>query len=245
MKLAPITRTPDPNILPDIDDPNFYCKSCQAQYASCKNYRIHLRRVHGLKLVPLRKKSTFDSTISVDDTKNPKDTTCIICKLRYSSRTGYQTHMKNTHKDGRSIPVNRAIIIPNSRIQPDPDDSNFFCRTRQRHYSNEYKYRRHIRLMHPDTKMEEITREAIMTPIMAEIDAGNSNNKTCTIYDYEFSFRDNYRRHTNTVHKYGNREPVALGRLSTAKIDTGIIPIWNDPNNYCRSCKRAYSGKWT
>lgn len=151
--------------------------------------------------------------------------------------------MKNTHKDGRSMPVNRANIIPISSIQPDPNDPNFFCRACKRHYINKYGYFMHIRLIRPDTKLDNIKREAIITPIMAEIDAGNHDNKPCTICDYEFSTRGSYKMHMNTIHRDGNRKPAALRRFNTAMTDTSIIPIWNDPNHYCQSCRRMYANK--
>lgn len=47
----------------------------------------------------------------------------------------------------------------------------------------------------------------------------------------------------NMIHKNGKREPVfKIGRPKLI-IDDSVIPIWYDPNNYCRSCRKTYSDK--
>lgn len=78
-----------------------------------------------MNLVPLIKKPTFDPAISPNDTKNPNNTTCMICKFRYSSQQTYQKHMKNIHKDVSETPVHRTTTLTNSKIQPDPNDLTF------------------------------------------------------------------------------------------------------------------------
>lgn len=85
--------TENPDISPDINDPNFYCKSCQTKYKSRRNYRAHLRHKQKMQLTPLKKQTTFDSTISVGDTKKPDNTSCSLCKYTYTNKNSYQkTH---------------------------------------------------------------------------------------------------------------------------------------------------------
>lgn len=117
-----------------MNDSNFYCKSCQYSYKSSTVYREHLKNVHKMEQTSLRKKAPFDPTISEADTKNPENTSCIICKRKYSSRNSYQYHMKHIHKEITITPIRtrRSTIITNPNIQPDPNDSNFFYRSCQR-----------------------------------------------------------------------------------------------------------------
>lgn len=42
----------------------------------------------------------------------------------------------------------------------------------------------------------------------------------------------------NYAHKDGNRNPLAAHN-----IDTSVIPICDDPNNYCQLCSKTYSTK--
>lgn len=37
-------------IMPDEDDPNFYCRSCTRTYSSARNYRVHLRKIHRMTI---------------------------------------------------------------------------------------------------------------------------------------------------------------------------------------------------
>lgn len=91
---------PNPTISPDIDDPIFFCKSCQLNYQTRTNYRTRVRSVHKLQSPPLTKKSIFAPNISITDTQKLNNTTCGICKIKYSSRRYYQQHWEKFHSDG-------------------------------------------------------------------------------------------------------------------------------------------------
>lgn len=225
--------TQNPNVLPDVDDPNFYCKSCQFKYKSRAIYRYHLRQTHKMELTLLVKQSIVDPTISVADTKNPNNTCCAICKIKYCRRTYYQQHMKKFHKDERDIPVNRGRKIPPSNIQPDPNDLNFYCAPCQRRYSAKHYYRPHICLYHPDIKLEKLTRRPCITPLIAEIDAGNAENTVCTICRRDYKSRSNYRNHMHNMHKNGKKEPVVIRKS-----------LDDSSSRYCQLCQKSFSTKW-
>lgn len=231
---------PNPSIVPDIDDPNYYCKSCQTTQKTYTLYRQHLRDTHKIQLAPLKRGSVFDPTISIADTENPNNRSCAICKFTYSSIRNYHKHMERGHKSGKNAPMSRSLRLSNINTQPDPNDPTFFCQPCQKQYANNRTYQSHIRLVHSD-KVD--TAKLVFTnPIMVEVDNGNLNNKNCTICDREYSNRSNYVTHMNTWHKDGNRQPV-VKRGERSKIDHNVMPIWDDPNKYCRSCKRGYSDK--
>lgn len=177
--------TSSSNILPDTHDPNFYCKPCQHTYKPLQIYRSHLKRIHNMDLTPLVKKTMYDPTISADVLKDPKNTSCPICKCTYSNRNKYRRHMATIHKDGKNTPVCRNETINSSNIQPDPNDPNLHCAACQRVYSNRQVYRHHLRLQHPNVKMYQIKGgvQSTISPIMAEMDAGNPNNTWCNIWE--------------------------------------------------------------
>jgi uncharacterized C2H2 Zn-finger protein len=56
-------RESDPNIIPDQDDPNFYCCVCERNFNTRKNFRRHLQREHKMKLRPREIKWPFDINI--------------------------------------------------------------------------------------------------------------------------------------------------------------------------------------
>lgn len=116
--------TPNPNISPDINDLNFYCKSCQYGFKCRSTYRMHLRGVHKIELESLLKQPIYDPTISNEDTKDPTNTSCVICKIKYSRKSYYRKHMEKVHKDGKNTPVRRIRSTNNVNIRPDLNDPN-------------------------------------------------------------------------------------------------------------------------
>lgn len=203
--------------------------------------------MHDISLPPLIRQQTaiFDPTISLDDTHDLKNTSCTIRKIKYGSRKYYQQHMNKYHKNGKDTPITtrtKTAVDPN--IQSDPNDPNFFCRSCQKVYPSQYHLRAHIHHYHPEFKMKKSQDHLI--PIIMEIDARHPNNKRCTICEREFANRYSYIRHMDTIHKDGKREP----RWNLQKEEKQALVIvwfhlWDDPNNYCRSCRRAYGNKYS
>lgn len=233
------------DIRPDINDPNFYCNSCQYSYKSRAIYREHLKNLHQMELIPLVKQPVYDSTISVSDTKNPKNTSYIFCRRKYNSRRSYRGHMLYIHKD--TTRIRRTAIITNTNVQPDPNNPTFYCVSCQHTYSSKFNYRLHMLAVHPSINMERSKIFSATNPLMIEVDAGNHKNTMCTLCGRDYADRNSYRTHMRIIHKESKREPAAfIGRLKKlTNMDPNIVPIWNDPNYYCPSCKRAFSTKST
>lgn len=140
--------TPNRNILPDVDDPNFYCKSCQLTYKNRTKFRKHIRKIHKMELAHITRQLIHDPTAAMADLEHPENTSCTICMIKYTDKYLYRRHMKRVHQ----MDLNNKVD-PN--IQPDPEDPNFYCKPCQRHYSTRKYFRHHIRLFHPSTKLEK------------------------------------------------------------------------------------------
>lgn len=189
--------SPNPNVKPDIDDPHYYCKSCQLKYKNRNSYRAHLLRMHKMEMPLLIRMPVYDPIISADSAKDP-NRTCTICKIKYSTKCVYQRHMKKFHQDGRNTPIKKISCIANPHIQPEPNDPNFYCASCKKDYSTKVRYHDHIRLHHIDVKLSN--REFPVIPIMMEMDAGDHTNKRCTICNHEYTTRRSYRKHINLAH---------------------------------------------
>lgn len=234
---------PNANILIDIDDPKLFCKPCQVKYKTLNSFRGHLQRIHKMELIPLSKKPVLDPTISVQDVENADNASCTICKFTYSCKRTYQRHMKYVHKNGKkTTPIHRIKNRINLNIQPDPNDLNFYCPSCQLQYLSRHSYRAHIRKFHPTIKLETKKISSGISPIIAEIDAGNDRNTRCTICDRGYKSRRRYKYHMKVYHKNGKREPVGSTRRKSIP-NPNVIPKWDDPANHCRSCSKSYSTK--
>lgn len=129
----------------------------------------------------------------------------------------------------------------NSNIKPDPEDPSFYCCSCQKLYKTRGNFRQHIRLFHPITELGSIKKRLplVINPLMVQMDAGNPKNKSCTVCERDYKSRNRYCHHMKIVHKDGKRESV--GASKRRSIDDSVIPIWDDPGLYCRSCKKSYS----
>jgi transposase-like protein len=131
IKLEPLHKTapklqPQPNVAPVIDDSNNYCRSCKYQFSGKRSYRLHLMRIHKMKLKPLRKsvpqlKPQTDLSPVPDDPSN----TCRSCNHQFSSKTAYRRHLKYIHKM-KLEPLEKSIpkLKSQPNIIPVADDPN-------------------------------------------------------------------------------------------------------------------------
>lgn len=209
---------------PDINDLNLFCKSCQLNYKTRADYRVHLRAVHKMKLTPLLKKAVFDPTISVNDTSDPKNAGCVICKRRYCSRPTYLRHMRNIHKNDGNESAHNLNTKTNHNIQPDPNDPNFYCAACKKPYLSQQTYRRHIHTKHQNVKVERVRFLPAISPLVLEMDAGGRNNTRCKICDRDHNTRSTYLDHMRRTHKNGKRDPVPPRRAYKAYVDISVIP---------------------
>lgn len=141
--------------------------------------------------------------------------------------------MKNVHKNGKiTTPVHRIKSIINPNAQPDLKNTSSYCTSCQKEYSDGY-LRCHIRLYHPEVKLEKkIKKMSSTTPPICK---SRNNNKRCGICDWEYCERGSYIYHMKTVHKSGNKRmnPIIV------EVDAGD---WN--NKWCTICKRGYPSRY-
>lgn len=127
----------DPS-LPDTDDPNFYCRSCQHNFFFKDNYKKHLLLVHHYDLVADSSASSAFSS-SLPDLHDP-NFFCRVCQRGWKTYPPYRQHCKITHKMEVS-PQRRSFY--NAII--DPNDPKSYCAQCNRTYTN---YRQHLKSAH-------------------------------------------------------------------------------------------------
>jgi hypothetical protein len=83
------TKKRNPDITPDIHDPNNYCSSCDKTYNRKYYYRFHLKSFHHITLQPV--------SASPPDPLDP-NLYCSQCAKKYKSLSTYRFHLKTKHK---------------------------------------------------------------------------------------------------------------------------------------------------
>ncbi|KAI7894231.1 uncharacterized protein EV154DRAFT_600119 [Mucor mucedo] len=141
-----------PNLdLPNEDDPDFYCRVCDRKCITGQAFRIHIRRVHNVKL----RHDSIRTYRNPGITPDPHDPNleCGACERQFANGRTYFTHLKFVHdmsfsvEEARQIkaielhPTKRRIAIYNPRRQcveniiPDQTDPLNYCGACDRKYS--------------------------------------------------------------------------------------------------------------
>ncbi|KAG2235952.1 hypothetical protein INT48_004282 [Thamnidium elegans] len=98
--LTSIGTTLDPSevkaeLLPDTNDPNYFCRVCDKKYRNESAYHIHLIRIHGIREPSWRMKPILHPNI-VPDIKH-KDLFCAACELYFRSSKTFACHIAHVH----------------------------------------------------------------------------------------------------------------------------------------------------
>lgn len=111
-----------PGVVPDIDDPNHYCKSCHRTFDCRSFYRSHLKRKHKIKLEPLIRVPKKPKPKIIPDVDDP-NFYCKACKQGYKKKTIYRAHLRKLHK------MTLTSLAPKLThgVVPDVDDPNLYC----------------------------------------------------------------------------------------------------------------------
>lgn len=144
--------TINPADLPDEFDPDFFCRVCDRKYVTVSAFRIHIRRVHNIRL-------QYDTTKPIrhpDITPDLEDPTlyCGACERQFLNGKTYIIHLKYIHymtissSDvtrvsrrvalGPSMKNDEGRIKRRSRVDtsiiPDHNDPTSYCESCDRRY---------------------------------------------------------------------------------------------------------------
>lgn len=236
MKVKPALKSmhvvEDANDLPEIDDPNFYCRVCDKTLESRKYYRHHITFVHRIMLQPLKRKNQQED---LQPDENDPEKYCQVCELFLSSAHNFYRHLTTIHKMTINKPAKKpkkSTLAIEDGPQPDPQDPNFFCPPCARKFSNIRTFRDHLKLIH----------KMALAPLKQDPDGiqhtepdVNDPDFYCRLCDKIFQCKDHYNRHLRSIHK------IQVIKKHNINPNADILPDLNDPNYYCRSCDRKYT----
>lgn len=113
-KMMDATITPvkqvNPSILPDEDNPDFYCKSCKFKYSNKGSYRYHLKFIHRMGLTSkFLPGPQYNPNIKEIDEKSVENTSCFIRELVFGTRKLYLNHRaRHTESANPKSPLTRG-----------------------------------------------------------------------------------------------------------------------------------------
>ncbi|KAK4518425.1 Eukaryotic translation initiation factor eIF-1 [Mucor velutinosus] len=168
---------------PNANDPNFYCRVCDATSLSYDGFQTHLLAVHNIGAAA----SSSSIKVDNDSTPDPNDPNfyCRSCRQNFFFKDSYKKHLLLVHQQG---------LVPDassSSLLPDPHDPSFYCSVCQRGWKTLQQYRHHCKVTH---KMElGFQRQSFHH---ATIDP-NDPNSHCAQCNRTYA---NYRQHLRHAH---------------------------------------------
>lgn len=136
IKLAPVIKKnhiiKNPDILPEWDNPNNYCRSCEFTFKGKSAFRRHCKLKHGIK----------PPTVERPDMRDP-NFYCKVCNITFISRISYKTHCGIIHP---KYHFSCRIVDPD--VLPELSDPNNYCRACKKKFRNKHSYQYHLCYFH-------------------------------------------------------------------------------------------------
>ncbi|KAI9342438.1 hypothetical protein BD770DRAFT_398694 [Pilaira anomala] len=217
-------------IIPDINDPNYYCSACDMAYPSKEIFRAHLIKIHAM-VDDKKKETTVNKRKTPPKDLEPEINTetlyCNVCEHTYSVLTSYRTHLFNIHNiaienNGVRRPISDDDISLNS------NDSKQHCHVCNKSYSTKATYKSHLNLVH-FIKRSSSASSGTPTNVF-EVDT------YCNQCRIQFKTGEKHCQHIGLHARKPSRVRAAKNQLPSRY----QLPLKFDPNGYCGVCKRTY-----
>lgn len=208
--------TVNKKILPVINDPNNYCQACEDTYSNKNNFKAHLKKVHSMSII------NRNANI-VPDPFDP-NFYCQTCQKKYENRKKYRKHLYSIHNIRKTKNTPTENDDPAS-LKPEAVDTN--------------RILRHTKEISTDSKTES------QNTIKGILKSKTTEPKTIMKPEAKPTVsRINLRKRTiNYLEQEVNS--TAIKKRKRAKEPNAILkPIIDDPNFFCRVCKKTYSNKY-
>jgi uncharacterized C2H2 Zn-finger protein len=234
-----------PELLPDEDDPNFFCRSCEKYLSNKCSYRSHLEVIHSMTLNYSDAKYVGGKIVKTEVPLDENDPSfkCQVCNIQYKSRRSYRKHLRSIHLMTLT-PSSIARRIANPHVLPDKDDPNNFCQVCQKSFARHVSYRYHLTTLH------NMVLDPISPNRCSYINANanisldqNDPNFYCGRCEKHFKSRSTFRNHLTTVHEL-LLKPLVKKR-SNRIIHAELVPDLEDPNFACCACEKSYGSRST
>ncbi|KAL9545598.1 hypothetical protein MBANPS3_007066 [Mucor bainieri] len=203
--------------LPDLHDPDFFCKTCGITSRSKKQFRSHCYHVHKMRPLSLRPPRLKTGQHISTSLKYY----CYVCSRPFCEKRQLHKHLFVMHCFD-DISLNQP-----SDKKPDIDDPKLYCCVCNRSYTNRVNFKTHVRAVH-SVGVEDEKKKKLQPDV-------DDPDDYCRVCDRKYASKRKYRNHLRFVHFMVLKAPTAYNPKK--------FPDPNDPNLYCYICKRHYKNK--
>ncbi|KAL9537042.1 hypothetical protein MBANPS3_012137 [Mucor bainieri] len=206
-------------LLPDINDPNFYCRVCDKTLRTKYSYYSHLLVEHSdfspdqssqhqqKATIPKKRQAVLD----VDDPNNH----CAFCNRTFESQDTFHQHLRSKHyikqrlNTSSAIPstattttttTNIATTSPTSQAALSSSKGKHLCTICQQRQATLGHHRQHLRLAHK-VKLPPVSKEVTQFRYPDEFIDVNSPDLYCAQCDHYFTTKMFFKKHVEGVHE--------------------------------------------
>ncbi|KAK4516135.1 multiprotein-bridging factor 1 [Mucor velutinosus] len=177
------------DFLPDINDPNNYCRVCDKTYSNKYGYRVHMEHLHNMKLPQLVNPNGKNMPSPILPDPHDPDYYCRVCQITNYNITAHRRHCRIVHQ----MVFERRYKNPDAVI--DIDSPDFYCPKCEKHFEGKYYYRSHLKSVH------EIVYKQAKLSVNKEVEIDiDSPDFFCGKCDKKFNEKYYFRRHLKYVH---------------------------------------------
>ncbi|KAL0146160.1 C2H2-type zinc finger transcription factor [Mucor lusitanicus] len=202
---------------PDLNNPGFYCESCEKGYSNKHRYREHLRAAHFMVLKQFPKRAAQKTDVAPDP--NDPNFYCRACDFTYTQKDTYKSHCRYAHGLKPAESANQTSS--SSKL------TDSYCQTCDKRLSSIGSYRRHLFVVH-EIENKQIQQERI--EILPNVDDPNFYCHSC---EKKLGSKVSFITHLQLVHSI----------FKSAPPQSELKPDIDDPNNHCRACRKGYPSK--
>lgn len=224
------------DLLPNPEDPNFYCRACDRTHSTKGTFRAHCINYHKMYLPPTPKALQLSLIAKFPDIMpDPEDPdfNCCVCQRNYSDKYNFRRHLRTYHK--MEVKSLIGCTIKNPYLVPDEDDPDCYCVACEKTFCDRYSFRSHIAAIH-NLVIRGGQRTSRTKGLLPLEDDPNGHCRVCT---KTLESLRSYRNHLRRIHGMILKPRGRALRV----INADITPDEHDPNNYCIACKRQYYHK--
>ncbi|KAL0141289.1 C2H2-type zinc finger transcription factor [Mucor lusitanicus] len=209
---SPTTSTVEP-LLPDINDPNFYCRVCDKTLETKSNFYSHLLASHSNyapKDPSLPQQETTTTTTSkkrtamldVDDPNHH----CAFCDRTFETQDTFHQHLRSEHYikqrlNNTTANTNTTTTTTAHRSSHAslPSHGKHLCTICQQRQVTLGHHRQHLRLAHK-VRLPPVSRDVTLFRYPDEFIDINSPDLYCAKCDHYFSTKLFFMKHVEGVH---------------------------------------------
>lgn len=210
-------KIPYPEIIPNIEDPDFHCAACNETLSNQIGYNMHLYDLHDINpfitydnesseefydATPLFEESDSSHSIAQCQLTPDKDDVsnyCNSCQFTFPTRCSYHSHLSIIHHFDIPVSINEPEIR-HIFFVPDKNNPFNYCNICEFTFVRKLDFQSHLNRTHEvDLICTEYTPEIIHPNKTPNI---NNVHLFCNVCEYTFLSKEEYHHHLSIVHPH-------------------------------------------